>query len=295
MSSLRSLLPVIGSFTSFLLGVLCLFSGSQRQFLPQGNLMTLYTSGAGGDGAPDFFTIYPMSYCVGYQETCVIDEKSNTTTIQDRITECSDRSVLFEFNPGDAIQQALGNPPTGLQPGSWPSCITDDFHALKPTNTTMVLFLIFGTVAAIVAIALRIWTIASARASRPDYASQPPRYPGTGTELETPLTSVEFYAFLTSVFSFGIAATIASVIAKEFVDLISETGSEKGISAVGGNTFQGMIWTAVVLQLLGTLHDYIAIVTYRRALSEEYGSPSSPQGEQCSEQKRLVVVEEDDC
>ncbi|RAL08013.1 uncharacterized protein BO97DRAFT_355029 [Aspergillus homomorphus CBS 101889] len=296
MSSLRSLLPVTGSFIAFILGILCLFSGSQRQFLPQGNLLTLYTSGAGGDGAPDFFMVYPMSYCVGYQETCVTDAKTNSTTIQDRITECSDRSVVFAFNPGEAIQKALGNPPTGLEPGSWPACITNDFQALKPTNTTMVLFLIFGTIAAIVAIAIRIWTIASARATRPDCASQPPRYPGTETELELPPVSVGFYAILVaqiSVFSFGVAATIASVIAKEFVDLISESGSEKGISAAGGNTFQGMVWTAVVLQFLGTLHDYIAIVTYRRALRAEYDPPAPPQGE-CAEQKRLVVEEEEE-
>ncbi|PYH41771.1 uncharacterized protein BP01DRAFT_386143 [Aspergillus saccharolyticus JOP 1030-1] len=294
MSSLRALLPVIGSFTAFLLGILCLFAGSQRQFLPQGNLLTLYTNGTGGAGAPDFFAIYPMSYCVGYQETCVIDEKTNSTTIQDRITECSDRSVLFEFNPGDAIQKALDNPASGLEPGSWPSCITNDFHALQPTNTSMVLFLIFGTVAAMIAIALRIWTIASARATRSNCSSSPPppRYPGTGTELDTPPGPVEFYAFLISVFSFGIAATIASVVAKEFVDLIRASGEEKGISATGGNTFQGMIWSAVVLQFLGTLHDYIAIVTYRRAQQEDYATPASPQ--ECSEQKRLVD-EEDDC
>ncbi|OOF92700.1 hypothetical protein ASPCADRAFT_152135 [Aspergillus carbonarius ITEM 5010] len=262
MSCFRALLPIMGSCVAFLLGILCLFAGSQRQILPQADLLTLYTGGAGGAGAPDYFSIYTMSYCTGFQEICVSDETTNATTTTNEIIGCSDRSVLFTFNPSDAILKALGTPSGSLSPDSWPSCITDDFEALGPTNTTMVVFFIFGTTTAALAIGARIWSIACARASE---NSRPPSYTGDPSprfDSENPPSIVEFVIFLVSLLSFGIASVIASVITTEFVKLINTSGNAYGISATTGTSFLGMSWTAAVLQALCTTYSLIAILQY---------------------------------
>ncbi|PWY91488.1 hypothetical protein BO94DRAFT_618297 [Aspergillus sclerotioniger CBS 115572] len=271
MSCFRALLPIVGSCVAFLLGILCLFAGSQRQILPQADLLTLYTGGAGGAGAPDYFSVYTMSYCTGFQETVVSDETTNSTTTTNEIIGCSDRSVLFTFNPSDAILKALGTPSGSLSPDSWPSCITDDFEALGPTNTTMVVFFIFGTATAALAIGARIWSIACARASE---NSRPPSYTGDPSprfDSESPPSLVEFVIFLhpsdisilqVSLLSFGIASVIASVITTEFVKLINKSGNDYGVSATTGTSFLGMSWTAAVLQALCTTYILIEILRY---------------------------------
>ncbi|RAL02164.1 uncharacterized protein BO80DRAFT_424083 [Aspergillus ibericus CBS 121593] len=261
MSCIRAVLPIMGSCVAFLLGILCLFAGSQRQLLPQASLLTLYTGGAGGAGAPDYFSVYTMSYCTGFQELCVSDETTNATTIKNEIIGCSDRSVLFTFNPSEAILNALGTPSGTLSPDEWPSCITDDFEALGPTNTTMVVFFIFGTTTAALAIGARIWSIACTRAS-----SRPPSYTGDPSprfDSETPPSRVEFLIFLVSLFSFGVASVIASVITTEFVKLINTSGNGHGVSATTSTSFLGMAWTAAVLQALCTVYILIDIIRYR--------------------------------
>ncbi|PYI08039.1 hypothetical protein BO78DRAFT_365447 [Aspergillus sclerotiicarbonarius CBS 121057] len=275
MSCVRAVLPIMGSCIAFLLGILCLFAGSQRQLLPQASLLTLYTGGAGGPGAPDYFSVYTMSYCTGFQETCVSDETTNATTTKNEIVGCSDRNVLFTFNPSDAILKAMGTPSGSLSPDSWPTCITDDFEAMGPTNTTMVVFFIFGTTSAALAIAARIWSIACARASG---NSRPPSYTGDPSprfDFETPPSLVEFLIFLVisirltylslqlSLLSFGLASIIASVITTEFVKLINTSGNEYGVSATTGTSFLGMAWTAAVLQGLCTLYSLVDIFRYR--------------------------------
>ncbi|BCS11023.1 hypothetical protein AKAW_09706 [Aspergillus luchuensis IFO 4308] len=263
MGCLQIFLPGIGSCVAFLLGILSLFAGSQRQFLPQADLLTLHTGGAGGQGAPDYFSIYTMSYCTGYQETYISDETTNATSTKNEIVDCSDRTVLFTFNPGEAIIKAMGTPSGSLSPDSWPSWITDDFEALAPTNTAMVLLMILGTTASAISIGIRIWTVVCARASE---NSRPPMYPGrpaSSFDLDIPPSSIEFLAYLASLLTFAIASIIASVITTEFVKLINKSGSGCGVSATTGTSFMGMVWTAAVLQALTTANSLVAILRYR--------------------------------
>ncbi|GLA38203.1 hypothetical protein AnigIFM63309_005209 [Aspergillus niger] len=286
MGCLQIFLPGIGSCVAFLLGIFSLFAGSQRQFLPQADLLTLHTGGAGGQGAPDYFSIYTMSYCTGYQEIYVSDETTNATTTKTEIVDCSDRSVLFTFNPGEAITKALGTPSGSLSPDSWPSWITDDFEALAPTNTTMVLLLILGTAASAIAIGIRIWTVVCARASE---SSRPPMYPGSSAssfDFDIPPSSIEFLAFLVSLLSFAIASIIASVITTEFVELINKSGNGYGVSATTGTSFMGMVWTAAVLQALTTANSLAAILRYRAQHCRcDWGEQAPPES---AEQKPLV-------
>ncbi|PYH37149.1 uncharacterized protein BO87DRAFT_456842 [Aspergillus neoniger CBS 115656] len=263
MGCLQIFLPGIGSCIAFLLGILSLFAGSQRQFLPQADLLTLHTGGAGGQGAPDYFSIYTMSYCTGYQETYISDETTNATSTKNEIVDCSDRTVLFTFKPGEAIIKAMGTSSGSLSPDSWPSWITDDFEALAPTNTAMVLLMILGTTASAISIGIRIWTVVCARASE---KSRPPMYPGrpaSSFDLDIPPSSIELLAYLASLLTFAIASIIASVITTEFVKLINKSGSGYGVSTTTGTSFMGMVWTAAVLQALTTANSLVAILRYR--------------------------------
>ncbi|PYH89611.1 hypothetical protein BO71DRAFT_104886 [Aspergillus ellipticus CBS 707.79] len=284
MGFLRALLPSIGSFFAFVLGMLCIFAGNQRQVLPQADLVTLYTHGAGGDGAPDFFSVYTMSYCTGFQNT---SDSKNTTTTEDRLVDCSNWGVQFVFNPAKAILKAVGDPSGTLSPDTWPSCITDDFEALQLTNSTMVVLLMLGTAAAAVAIGIRIWSIAFARALGRRGSPTYPGHSGAHFEFDNPPTPPEIVAFFVSVLGLGIGSVIASVIATEFVKLINTSGNAHGVSATGGSTFLGLAWTATVLQVLGMTDIMVSAIKSRNEpcwcdLDERASLTESP------EQKPLV-------
>lgn len=139
--------PLIGntsSLVALILLLLCLFAGSSRQFLPDASILRvcLYpndrktymlsyvfqinTSELSLQDAPDFFNVYLMSYCFGFEKECVVDDASNTTTIQTTITSCSDLNPLSCFDPGQAILEAIGDTDSSNRTG-WPSYLSDEF------------------------------------------------------------------------------------------------------------------------------------------------------------------------
>lgn len=111
-------------------------------------------------------------------------ESTNTTSIEAKLTDCSDRDLLFSFNPGDAIATALGLAPADPLPVmEWPSWIDNDFDALGTTSQTMSVLYVIGTTGAGVSIAVSLWTLWSA------------------SPLSPPST-IQFLVLLVSFFSF---------------------------------------------------------------------------------------------
>ncbi|GLA64904.1 hypothetical protein AtubIFM54640_006638 [Aspergillus tubingensis] len=226
MGCLQIFLPGIGSCVAFLLGILSLFAGSQRQFLPQADLLTLHTGGAGGQGAPDYFSIYTMSYCTGYQETYVSDETTNATSTKNEIVDCSDRTLLFTFNPGEAIIKAMGTP-SGSLPRQLAVLDNRRFRGVSSHQHRH-------------GLAHNPWNY------RIRYIHRNPHLDGRESSNLRKIASI-----------------IASVITTEFVKLINKSGSGYGVSATTGTSFMGMVWTAAVLQALTTANSLVAILRYR--------------------------------
>ncbi|KKK19026.1 hypothetical protein P175DRAFT_0524087 [Aspergillus ochraceoroseus IBT 24754] len=259
MEGLHTLIPCLASFVAFLLGILCLLSGTQRQCLPKADLLTLHLDAMVPPipGAPDFFSVYVMSYCEGVTGNRTQNGTSETNVVT-TIRSCSDQSVFFSFNPTAALEAVTGNPPS-----SWPSYISDDFQALAPTNRTMAFFYVIGAGAAGLVLLIKLFSIWSSRTTDPG--------------AEKPPSSLLFLVQLTSALSLFISSILGSAISSEFVHLINKSGALTGIYADHGSAFLGMSWTAVVLQTIGTVGHLVLLLMYNpKHCSSDLDEPEKP-------------------
>ncbi|KAJ5171372.1 Actin cortical patch SUR7/pH-response regulator PalI [Penicillium coprophilum] len=237
MSECRGLFQTVAVFIAFILSILCLFAGTQRNLLNNVDILTLYTpADLTGSGANDFYSIHIMSYCQGTLGTT--DPNGGVTR---NLTECSNRTVLSSFDPTKAWPKEI----TGQELG-WPRVISDDFHALRLTSRVMAVLYCMGVGAMGATILVRVWTTLAPR-------------PGQGP--------CEFWLFMVGSLSISIASIIATVIAFEFVALINAHGKGWNVSAHYGEKFLGMTWAAVGLLLAGSIACFANVFVPKRAAS----------------------------
>ncbi|KAJ5333554.1 uncharacterized protein N7506_007337 [Penicillium brevicompactum] len=230
--------------------------------LPDASILSVDTSKLKLENAPDFFSIYVMSYCYGYEKECIVNDDPKTTTLQKSIESCSDLNPLSVFDPGKAILDSIGNP-DGVSNPQWPSYLTDDFAALGPTSQAMALL--------------------PGPPTPLDDSDPPPGYPGSPADL--PPSNLQILSLLGSTILLTIASIIATMISTQFVDLITKSGAPD-FSAGSGGSFLGMAWTAVAIQALLTTDVLVALYRWKarhcRCDYEELPNSQDP------ESKRLV-------
>ncbi|CAG8028924.1 unnamed protein product [Penicillium nalgiovense] len=161
MLDFKSLFPTVTAFIAFILTLLCLFAGSQRNFLEDVDLLTLYTpartAGTASSGAHDFYSIHVMAYCQGTLVT--LDPGTEVTR---NVTECSNRTILSSFDPTQTWPKEI----TSGQDLGWTRVISDDFHAFRMTSQVMAVMYCIGVGAMGAAILVRVWTTLSPRAGQ---------------------------------------------------------------------------------------------------------------------------------
>ncbi|KAL4897848.1 actin cortical patch SUR7/pH-response regulator pali [Aspergillus ambiguus] len=222
MRTFYSLLPTLTAFIAFILGILCLFAGTSPKTLASVDLFTLYTPTIGNDtGMHDYYSIYTMAYCEGYL----------LETGDKNLTGCSNRTMLFSFDPARVFQEEIGNG-TSLSDIGWPRSVTEDFHAFHVTSRGMGVFYCIGVGFAGLAMLERLWWM----------ITNGPRQ-----------SVMELSSLLLSFTMFSIASIIATVVAFQFVDLINSHGDSANVTAEYGRTFVGMSWAAVGMSLVGSI------------------------------------------
>ncbi|KAJ5373139.1 Actin cortical patch SUR7/pH-response regulator PalI [Penicillium concentricum] len=233
----KGLVPTLAIFVAFIISILCLFAGTQKNFLGDVDLLTLYTpADSTGSGVHDFYSIHIMSYCQG-----TLGTTNPSAGVTRNVTACSNRTLLSSFDPTQAWPNEIASQELG-----WPRVISDDFHALRLTSKVMAVLYCIGVGAMGAAILVRVWTTLSPR-------------PGQGP--------CEFWFFMLGSLSISIASIIATVIAFEFVALINAHGKGWNVSAHYGEKFLGMTWAAVGLLLVGTVACFANVFVPKRAAS----------------------------
>ncbi|EAW13936.1 SUR7/PalI family protein [Aspergillus clavatus NRRL 1] len=236
MARLLSFLPTICAFIAFILSILCLFAGTKKGLLPGADILTIYTPilAAHNSGMHDFYSIHVMSYCAGFLEFSEMDQRQN-------VTGCSNRTVLFSFEPSAVMLQETGNTSSLAELG-WPVAVSDDFQAFSITSQSMGVFYCIGLGAAGLVILARLWLL----------ISNGPRQ-----------TITEVTGLLLSFTSLSIASIVATVIAFQFVDLVNSHGKQSGVTARYGSQFLGMTWAAVGLLLIGGITSLLFVLVDR--------------------------------
>ncbi|KAJ5320105.1 hypothetical protein N7508_000388 [Penicillium antarcticum] len=235
----KALLPTITAFIAFIITILCLFAGTQKDFLDGADLLTLYTPSATPSTtqnvAHDFYSVHIMSYCSG--ELGTTDPSAGVTR---NVTTCSNRTILFAFDPTQAWPKEV----THGAELDWPRVIADDFHAFRMTSRAMaVLYCISVGVLGAVLIGRVFGTV-------------------------KPWGGMGFFEFGGLIFgssSLTIASIIATVLAFEFVSLVNAHGEGSNVSASYGEKFLGMTWAAVGLLLAGSVASFVNVFIRTRA------------------------------
>lgn len=116
----------------------------------------LYTpEGGSSSGIHEFYSIHVMSYCQGLLDTV----EPGTPGSARNVTQCSDRQILFSFDPTDAWSEAITHGPTL----KWPRVISDDFHAFRLTTQSMAVMYCVGVSAVGAVLLVRISSFVSRR------------------------------------------------------------------------------------------------------------------------------------
>lgn len=98
-----------------------------------------------------------MSYCQG-----TLGETNPSSSVTRNVTECSNRTMLFSFDPTQAWPKEVTRGPE-LE---WPRVISDDFHAFRITSRAMGVLYCIGVGAMGVALLTRVWTTLAPRAGQ---------------------------------------------------------------------------------------------------------------------------------
>lgn len=93
-----------------------------------------------------------MSYCEGYFKI------SDTGAAIRNVTGCSNRTVLFNFDPTDVLSGEL-NDGVNLSDINWSDAIDDDFEVLSTTTKAMAILYCIGTGATGLAVVAGAWLV----------------------------------------------------------------------------------------------------------------------------------------
>ncbi|CAF9929599.1 MAG: hypothetical protein HETSPECPRED_007412 [Heterodermia speciosa] len=271
---ITAVVPLLFSLIAFILSLLCVFAGSKRGYLENGDLLTLNTSMLGrltlntssshssllnsiessikGDinglvadvakklNIHDFYSAHILDYCEGFYTPSAV---ANLTAHPSKnVTKCSNQTATFHFDPAKAIQDEL-KPGINLTDLKWPSKVQDGLTAVKLASNVMFVLYCIGIAAIGVAlIGALIGVFAAGR-----FAAM----------INTMLSFLAFFALM-------LASAISTGVIVKVTDVVNKHGNDIGLAAYQGKTFLGMTWAATILALLTSFVWFAEIIIGRR-------------------------------
>ncbi|KAL8721699.1 MAG: hypothetical protein Q9181_007649, partial [Wetmoreana brouardii] len=242
-----AIFPLLCTLVAFILSLLCIFAGSKRGYIEQGDILTLNTSMLGrvtlntskssssllnsisssikgevndliGDLARelnihDFYSAHLLDYCEGYYTPSAL--ANATVEPHKNVTRCSNHTAMFHFDPTTVIQSEL-KPGISLADLKWPSAIKNAVHAVEVASKVMFVLYCLGVAATGLALLGAFLGVLS------------------GGRMAAIIDSLlAFLAFM----ALGIASAIVSAIMSKVVHEVNKHGTDIGVTATKGKTF----------------------------------------------------------
>ncbi|KAK6369035.1 hypothetical protein LTR64_007195 [Lithohypha guttulata] len=280
---LSGVLTLTCCIAALILSFLCLFAGSRRSVLQNGDLLTLNTSRLGylgesfntsdGDGGlldsllnnaqgelndlindattdiasalniSDYYSVHLMNYCEGMYEPNGTVAAENGTEVDKNTTYCSPRNALFHFNVTDIVASVLPDE-IDLSDLNWPDAITDAQNTIRTASIATVVLYIIGIVFTGLALFGALFSIF------------------TDGRLSACLNILlDFIAFL----ALTTGSVLATVVIVKAVNAFNNYGEDIGISATKGKVFLGMTWAAAGLMFVATVVSIVQLVIGRKS------------------------------
>ncbi|KXT07287.1 hypothetical protein AC578_428 [Pseudocercospora eumusae] len=201
----------------------------------ESDIQDLITSTARDLGLHDFYTAHLMTYCEGYYKPAPVPNATLPKhDISKNVTNCSNRTAMYDFNPEEILQRELSASGTGIDLSDldWPQDIQKGINALRiSAKATFVLY----------CIAIGFIGIAWLSA-------------GIAFCLQGRLSAlVNVVLDWLALIVLGIASAIATAVAVKASDVINKYGNDIGVSAGKGKKFLIITWVATGLLLLASI------------------------------------------
>jgi hypothetical protein len=184
----------------------------------------------------DFYSAHILNFCEGfYTPTDMPNATIPKSDIHKNVTDCSNRTAMYSFDPRKMIQRELnasGHGNINLTDLGWPDEVDDAIHALEIVSRAMFVLYCIGIAFAALALILALVSIF---------------FSGRLSAFVNII--VDLIAFL----AVGIASALATAIAVKAAHIINEKGDRIGISAQKGSKFMVLTWVATACLLVASL------------------------------------------
>ena len=157
------------------------------------------------------------------------------SAISKNVTACSNRTAMYNFDPGQMLQRELntsGHGNINLTDLGWPSEVDSAIHALEIASNAMFVLYCIGIAFAFLALLSALISIF--------FAGRLSAFVNIGIDL---------IAFL----AVGIASALATAIAVKAADVVNDKGERVGISAQKGTRFMVLTWVATACLFVASL------------------------------------------
>ena len=187
-------------------------------------------------GVHDFYSAHIMNFCEGYY---VPGPMPNATvekgSIYRNVTECSNKTAMYHFNPTNTLSKELNESTNGLVDLSkihWPDEVHDGLNALRMAQRAM--FVLY-------CIAIGFIFLAMAFAAGSLFTSR------------RLVAAINFVMDLLAFLAIMVSSAIVTFIARKSTHIINEYGDNIGISANQGNKFLALTWATTGLVFISML------------------------------------------
>jgi hypothetical protein len=179
-----------------------------------------------------------MDYCYGtYTPGPVPNATLSKSNIHQNVTNCSNQTAMFAFDPTMALQRSLNESGVHITLADlkWPKDLENGIKALGVAmKASFVLYCIGIALCFLTAVASAFWVS---------------RCSDGGRLTATLEILMAVLAFL----SLGIASAITTAVAVKGNSIIDKYGKPIGVSADRGNGFLGLTWAATVLMFIASI------------------------------------------
>lgn len=178
-------------------------------------------------GVHDFYSAHIMTFCEGYYIPGAVPNATlKAGSIHRNVTDCSNRTAMFTFDPKKTLVQELNESTNGLVDLSqlhWPSEVDDALSALKTAQRAVFVLYCISIAFIFVAMIMAAGSIFSSRRL-----------------IAAINCAIDFLAVVAIV----IASALVTYIADKATNAINKYGKDIGVSADRGNKFLALTWAA---------------------------------------------------
>ncbi|KAE9962397.1 hypothetical protein BLS_000379 [Venturia inaequalis] len=190
------------------------------------------TSLAKDFGLKDFYSVHLLDYCYGsYTPQAVPNATVKASKIHKNVTNCSNRTAMFAFDPTAALEKSLSESGVSitLDDLNWPADLEKGIKALRIAMRVAFVLYCVGIVHAFLTIlAAAFWMFSGGRLS----------------------ASIEIFTAVMAFLTLGIASIITTVVGVKGNSVVDKYGKPIGVSADRGTGFLGLTWAATALMFI---------------------------------------------